>query len=664
MKFPVLSFVLAAASFITAATYNVSNTEELRTAAERVSSGDEILLAGGNYSAEINLVGLNGITIRSQHGHRAVFDGTSPITSAWQQHSSNIYKTKLSFPIWQLFIDREQMVGARWPNAKYSDNSVFNEADNWAHCKHATTTSLKDDNLPTLSLEGAMAVLNSANFRSYARRVRGSSGNGLTFEEVGAPLKEETFRYFIDSHLSLLDSEEEWFFDPADSMLYVWGDPEGKEVHGKTQTYAITLEECSNVTVSDIDFFATAFKADKSPDLLVEKCRFTFPVTNMRMLKTPGSPEVMQVTGPRSTNFIFRDNIVEYTDGEALYVESAGPLLENNYMHTLDYTATSERGLSVTLYLRGDGVIFRNNTLHRTGSSSVMVTGNSAEFSYNDIWETGAVQNDGSVFQLTRKSVENSAAHHNWIHDTPKYAFRFDAPGNEPGAAGKNGSFHHNVVWNCRQGVMIKGNDHHIYNNTIFGSNRNDLIILDEEESNTNTMTFNNLVQKIGGHRSKASDEVTIPGTLTANINGYDSESTVKELLPHWDERNFIPEDERLIGKGRIVDKLPVSFSGDSPNIGAYEQGENWKPGTTLDTVTFSPWPWDINGTKPVSINMSAVKSSSLNSENQLWKVYNLHGQLIAETITPFGTVEALGSNQIVIMKNSVTGYSFKKIFW
>ncbi len=450
-------------SIATATTFNVSNSTDLNNLAKQLISGDELILDGGNYRADIQLRELNNITIKSKQGDRAVFDGSRVIELSWEYHSNNIYKAKLTFPIWQLFIDDEQMVGARWPNAKYSDNSVFDEANNWAHCESATITSLIAQEPWSNSVNGAMAVLNSANFRSYARKVTGTSGKQITYERVGAPLKENTFRYFLDSHLSLLDSEEEWFFDITDSVLYVWGDPTGKEIRGKTQTYGITLEDCSNITISDLDFFATRFTANCTSDLTIEKCRFSFPVTNKRMLQISGSPEVMQVTDKSSTGFVFRNNIVEYTDGEALYVESDVPLIENNYMHTLDYTATSERGLSVTFYLKGDRVVFKNNTIHRTGSSSVVVTGNSAEYSYNDIWETGAVQNDGSVFQLTRNSVENTVAHHNWIHDTPKYGFRFD----EPGVAGKNGAFHHNVVWNCRQGVMIKGDEHHIYNNTI-----------------------------------------------------------------------------------------------------------------------------------------------------------------------------------------------------
>ena len=45
----------------------------------------------------------------------------------WFYQSGNIWKTKLDFDVWQLFVDWEEMVMARWPNAKFSDGSVWDK---------------------------------------------------------------------------------------------------------------------------------------------------------------------------------------------------------------------------------------------------------------------------------------------------------------------------------------------------------------------------------------------------------------------------------------------------------------------------------------------------------------------------------------------------------
>ena len=44
-----------------------------------------------------------------------------------------------------------------------------------------------------------------------------------------------------------------------------------------------------------------------------------------------------------------------------------------------------------------------------------------------------------------------------------KYGARFDGNGE-----GHSGLMHHNVVWNCRKGLMVKGFNHSIYHNTAF----------------------------------------------------------------------------------------------------------------------------------------------------------------------------------------------------
>ena len=67
------------------------------------------------------------------NNERVVFDGTVPIDSAWSQHNGNIWKTSIDFDVWQLFVDQEEQVMARWPNASFSDGSVFDTENHWGH---------------------------------------------------------------------------------------------------------------------------------------------------------------------------------------------------------------------------------------------------------------------------------------------------------------------------------------------------------------------------------------------------------------------------------------------------------------------------------------------------------------------------------------------------
>ena len=70
-------------------------------------------------------------------------------------------------------------------------------------------------------------------------------------------------------------------------------------------------------------------------------------------------------------------------------------------------------------------------------------------------------------------------------------------PGGDASSAGSYGIMHHNIADNTN-GLMIKGNNQIIAHNTIINTqnNRNDIIILSEDCSNTNTWLYNNLAEK------------------------------------------------------------------------------------------------------------------------------------------------------------------------
>ena len=78
-------------------------------AASVMSAGDKCYIRQGRYHETITINNLDGssgsaIVFTNYNNERVVLDGTTPITSTWDQvGSSNIWRTKLSADIWQLF---------------------------------------------------------------------------------------------------------------------------------------------------------------------------------------------------------------------------------------------------------------------------------------------------------------------------------------------------------------------------------------------------------------------------------------------------------------------------------------------------------------------------------------------------------------------------------
>ena len=108
---------------------------------------------------------------------------------------------------------------------------------------------------------------------------------------------------------------------------------------------------------------------------------------------------------------------------------------------------------------------------------------------------------------------------------------------------------HHNIADNTN-GLMIKGNNQVIAHNTVVNTinNRNDIIILSEDCSNTSTWLYNNIAERIGAHRSATSFSVTAnsPMPIAGNVGG--SDVGYIEVGDDW--RACISTDENYTGTG------------------------------------------------------------------------------------------------------------------
>ena len=79
-----------------------------------------MLYRQGRYHETISIDNLDGtssapVVFTNYNNERVVIDGTIPINSTWVQiGSSNLWRTKLTQDIWQLFINWEEQIMARW----------------------------------------------------------------------------------------------------------------------------------------------------------------------------------------------------------------------------------------------------------------------------------------------------------------------------------------------------------------------------------------------------------------------------------------------------------------------------------------------------------------------------------------------------------------------
>ena len=257
-------------------------------AASVMSAGDNCYIRQGRYHEAIainNLDGASGspIIFTSYNDERVIIDGTTEITTAWTQvGSSNIWRTKLTADIWQLFLDWEEQVMARWPNAKFSDNTVWDNDNYWAkgtiddnssaysngtiiddpYTNSAGTTI--DLNVAGFDLDEsgkqAIAILNLGSFRTWSRLVVTHSGNTFTYTTV-PNWKTKHHYYYLEGRLEFIDQAGEWWFDTSDDSLYYYPEsgvnPNRLNLRGKVQPYAFSASGSQYIQIKNLEIFGT-----------------------------------------------------------------------------------------------------------------------------------------------------------------------------------------------------------------------------------------------------------------------------------------------------------------------------------------------------------------------------------------------------------------------
>ena len=533
--------------------------ETLQYAVNQLTAGDILYIRGGLYRETITIDedGTSGnlITIQNYNNEVVTIDGTVDVTGTWSSYGSvsGAYQlSSYSTDITQLFVDDEPMVNARWPNAQFYDDSIFSHST-WAQGDegddanpNSVEGSLQIDedvfDPGSLDLNNSIGILNIGSFKTETVKITGHTQNGaaddvITYGYTGGTdadysttYKDKHHYYFFEGKLDFLDTNNEWFHDKTNNILYLVTDnglnpsTTGRTIKAKTTDYRVTFNGANYITFKGINFFATTIDIQNSDNLSIEECNFYFPSASKRMLGLTnglGSTSVTSINGTSDNNTI-KKCLFENAEGEALVIRGDNNTIENNYFHHIDWSASDLNGLMVTIYCTGNSNTFTKNTIHTTGASATVLPGTASTFSYNKVTNTGLLQSDGAVFQGTKNYVEGSNVHHNFIYDTEKYAFRYDAPGGDASVAGSYGRMHHNIADNTN-GLMIKGNNQIIAHNTVMNTinNRNDIIILSEDCSNTSTWLYNNLAKRIGSHRSSQLFSLSADSPMPIATIGY-----------------------------------------------------------------------------------------------------------------------------------------------
>lgn len=456
----------------------------IQKAADLMRPGDTCTVRGGSYREAVTIrhSGTEGKPIRfvAAKGERAIFDGTDLIASRWTHYKGAIYCTRIDGPIEQVFVDGVMQIEARWPNMRFEE---IWDRTKWARSDHGSRKDLMIcDALAETGIDwtGALATLNVGHqYKTWTRDVTKHSKGTSEFtyelnERLGdgrddGPSWADDY-FYLSGKLEALDAPAEWYHDAHSGILYLWcGDgrsPVTHQVAVKRRTYAIDAFKRDHIQIVGFHFFAATLRLNQCNHCLVDQCRLRFPIYSRRFdERTPEGKRMPEpatlIAGDHNT---IRDTSVAFSNLGGLLVRGRHCRIENCIVHDVNWGGNySHPGLS--LQGRSDednhNVVSRC-TVYGVGNIGILYSGRANTIEYNHVFDTGRACRDIAAVHTGGVRAMGSVAHHNWVHDSTELGMRGDDQT-------RGLTFHHNVIWNCRRGMIMKGNQNKVYHNTVLG---------------------------------------------------------------------------------------------------------------------------------------------------------------------------------------------------
>ncbi len=577
----------------------------IKHAADVMRPGDTCYVRAGTYRETIELrrAGRADAPIRFQAypGEHVLLNGTDPIEGEWALHRDHIHKTRTKQQFEQLFVNRQMMLEARWPNTTF-DNLLTREG--WAASgPRSAYQTMHDPKLAKTGIDwtGAMAMLNVAHqFWTWSRPVLNHRVGSATFDYK---IKMNEFHskrthwwaddsYYLTGKLEALDSSTEWFLG-NDGTLYLWppgdADPSTLRIEAKVRDYGFHGDRLSHVTISGFHFFACTFALTNSDHCLIEDCHLRFPSFTRGVPEAEEPPRTSVETRISGADNTIRGCSLAYCGNAGIQVKGRRNTVEDCLIHDVNWSGTLRY---VAIQLAGDKDderaenVARHNTIYNVGNT--IITSNTNRYGvieYNHVHHGGLLSKDVSLIYTSMPYATGNEIRYNWVHDSL-------SPDNSLGIRGDDKTrgmrVHHNVVWNVRRdGIIVKGGKNAIYNNTCFANGASDIVLVSGREpdkwwqkwvtayehQNEDSLLVNNCANVIVSARGKR--DPGLPGDHSNNDTDGDCR------LVDLDRLDFRPRaDSPLVDAGRVVAGVTAPFKGKAPDIGAYEfGGTHWMPG-------------------------------------------------------------------------------------
>jgi hypothetical protein len=570
--------------------------QTIARAAALLQPGDTCRIRAGTYreSIVLNTAGSREQPIRIIGETRpdgspaVVLDGTDPLEGKWTPVKVNGVQAlaiPCAEPVTQLFFRGRMMTEARWPDQRFDqvwDRSTWARSEKGSKKDLMICSALAETGV---DWTGAMATLNVGHqFKTWSRTItrhrKGEASFTYALEErMNTDVNEGPSwwddRFYLTGRIEALTSPEEWFYDPTGNRLY-FIPPSGKhprpgEVTVKTRDFGLSARNLQHVRMAGINFFGCTFNFQHSDHLLIENCRVLYP--NYAGILTDTLPKGKRaemphtlITGNHNT---LRKISVACGNTSGIKLTGSSNRLENSIVHDVCWAGNLGHP-GILIHALGKNTCsstVSGCTVYNTGNVGIRFQGPDNLIEFNHVYNTGLACKDIAAIHTGSPQTAGSIARRNWVHGSRGKGMRGDDQT-------RHLTFHHNVIWDCDEGMIVKGDFNACYNNTIIGADGHGCLIIPTrpeprkwwsrteflDRQNANSMFCSNLVETIVYRHEPLPETSVFTNNVELAGNG-----AFEQHLAAPAQRNFRPgTGSPLIARG----------------TGAYESsGEYWTPG-------------------------------------------------------------------------------------
>jgi hypothetical protein len=587
----------------------------IQKAADAMSAGDTCHVMDGEYNEMVRPArsGSPGQYISFvAEGQSVYLNGTRPITG-WAPHSGNIWKASAGWDFGELFVDRQRMVLARWPNLDSGD--IYRPNFYQASANGGDTSIIDSVHLtqPSGYWNGAkIFMVPGWGWTADQRDVGGydASSHRISFSPAISFSDyydaDQYSLYFLYDTLSLLDTTSEWYLDRAADTVYLWlpdgGDPNSHLVEAAGGSGGFDLTDRSYIRLAGFKLMSGDIKMENATGCLVEEVRHLFPAAGLL------------VSG--SDNVITRSEIA-YASYTGVWLAGTRNTLSKCHIHHCNYYGQIFNALVVLGHRKywpsgGSQNSIVDCSLHDTGRDGVMTVGgqdmSDCVIEHNEIYNAGLIAKDLGGFYSTTTAGGGTVIRYNIIHDiwpkeSPQFGSRRLGSGIYFDVTNSGFAVHHNLVYQTA-GYAIHLNGPKtlntlVYNNTAVGSGGGWGDAIHSAGQVNGTVLANNLVVILDGRKGwdnqlgwciNFSDDAAVyhhngyynPLTST-RLNNQGLEGTAvtgNPLFTCASGNDFsLLAGSPMIDRGVVIPGITDGYVGAAPDLGAYERGGNKRPG-------------------------------------------------------------------------------------